>query len=247
MRFSIITATVVGLLFGSVLGAATSAEAQVGTSGLCSCIPAPFGFGWYEQPNPAPAPEGNPTMSLGFNTNEAGNPVDPNLPTIYDTWEGNWDQPTGAPWVERHWQYRGADGTFRRPLSLVVPTDTHAPHLGVFGKISVASSEPPHTVRMNLLDAPPGQPSAVMFGTSTVPTFIRCNGKSAGCLQQLSADGTVYVQLAYVDQNNFASFGWGTDGTRFYGTPEPVSGATCEERLDSLISALELVGLVEEQ
>lgn len=222
---------------------AQSGGGSLEAAGMCACPPSPWGLGWYTQPNPD-GPVGNPTMSLGYNTDAAGNPSDPSLPTIYQTWEGNWDQVHAAPWVELHWQYRGTDGTFRRPLTLAVPTDTHAPHLAVAGKFTVADRT--HTTtRLNILDSPAGQPSAVMFGTASVPTYLRCNGQAAGCLQQLSADGTAYVQLVYLDHLNRLSVGVGADGLRFYADDKPeISGSTTAAQLDSLIAALVTLGLV---
>lgn len=235
-------AALVAVLLGvalSQLEHAPAARAQA--FGQCTCPGDGWALGWLDVPTPTG--DLNPTMSLGWNINEAGNAVDPNLPTVYDTWEANWAQVGQAPWVERHWQYRGPDGTFRRPLTLAIPTDTHAPHLGVAGKFTVADRT--HTTtRMNILDAPVGQPSAVMFGTSTVPTFLRCLGQSSPCIQQLSSDGTAFVQLVHLDGQNRVNIGAGADGVRFYAAGRPlVTGATCEERLESLLLALGPLGV----
>lgn len=235
-------AALVAVLLGVALGQlehAPTARAQA--VGQCTCPGDGWALGWFDVPTPTG--DLNPTMSLGWNINEAGNAVDPTLPTVYDTWEANWAQVGQAPWVERHWQYRGPDGTFRRPLSMVIPIDDHAPQIHVAGKFVVADAT--HSAqRMTILDSPPAQASAVMFGSASVPTFLRCLGQSAPCIQQLSSDGTAFVQLVHLDGQNRVNIGTGADGVRFYAAGRPVvTGSTCEERLESLLLALGPLGV----
>jgi hypothetical protein len=233
----------IATLFGMVGGCIVGSETETGTAraqlSSCDCPGDGFGLGTFEVPN-AEAPH-NWTMSVGWNSNAAGNPVVQGEPVLYDTWESNWLTPTGARWVERHWQYRGADGTFRRPLTMIIDRDTHAPQVHVAGKFVVSNSTHSAT-RVNVLDAAAGQASVMLMGNPTAATPIRCDHNGSACIQQRGASGAT-VHVVNVDGADRVWLGGaGAQEIRFGAAVKPIVN-DCED----LAGALDAMGLVDYQ
>jgi len=239
-RITIVCALLVSAIIGCVIGSEDTGTARAQATAICDCPGDGFGLGTYEHPNTT-APS-NWTMSIGWNANSSGNPIVAGEPVLYDTWESNWLTPAGERWMERHWQYRGADGTtFRRPLTMIIDRTNHKPQLHIAGKF-VVSDATHGTTRINVIDAPAGQASIMLMGNPSNATPIRCDNNGSACIQQRGASGST-VHVVNVDAlDRVIVGGAGAQGIRFSSANKPVVTSW-----EDLAAALDVMGLVDYQ
>lgn len=91
------------------------------------------------QTNNASAPH-NQALNQGWNCSAAGTPVVAGEPVLRDSYESNF-LTGGQRYMERHWQYIGADGsTTRRAISVAINRSSHAIGIDLNGDLEVFES-----------------------------------------------------------------------------------------------------------
>jgi hypothetical protein len=167
----------------------------------------------------------NDVFSLGWNTGPNAGPVDPTMPAWMMTFE-SWYEPLcgGDHLHEWHIQWRGTDGTPRRPLSVAMNPEQAAGSVGIQGDLHVADES--NSMLMQVANGTVWTHAAVVRVQPDTPAVM---GVGNG----------MFVEAVRVTSQNEVVIGRNAAAVRIgSGPPPPVANA------DDLISVLAAMGLV---
>jgi hypothetical protein len=158
-----------------------------------------------------PDGESNLTMHWGYNIAPNGNRLNSAKHAAYATIESRWVPGVGQnPIAEWHWQYIGADGTARRPLSMQVNLVTHTTGIGVFGPFGIGNATNSFT-RINFTASDTncfvGQNGVANGAGGAYSFFFDVNNR--GMFSCRNAASNAWVECLRLDASDWVTLGAG--------------------------------------
>lgn len=170
---------------------------------------------------------------MGWNLGCNGTQVDPTKAAIGDQWESNYVADATHTWVERHFIFIGADGTYQRPLTMQAQAVAGGANPIGYTNFGIAAdviwfsgksiSATQNFVMANPTSNASGQfqvanSSQIRLLTNNIPQLVQMNAASSGT-----------YTLAYVDASNTVNLGDTTTLVQVKGTTTTIDSTSATQ------------------